>query len=534
MPTQSDLLEVYFDSKTLPGLIRSGWMLLLARRVQPRTGGRKHVLRPGDYADRLLYGALIAGPALILSGFQSLRTAITGKPRQFEDGAWQWALQFSLREDLAHHTVETTGYAADRPDTATETDDLTAWVVALTQFIWEYDDLMGVIWDEWTQIRLIAQVAEEADLSDHPLVARLVREWELARPYHAPLNGTYADIRREVLRAFLAPRLEMLPAEYRQKLDDRYNRLAHTRRARYQRQMSLLSRIEPGPMRDDKVMIPLWDACVGLVAGGEYHLLNLVLRDAQGRPLVFSTDGECWPLTIRDGQAFHPDGREMFARGADICFVEGGARAGALEPVAVSHIKWQIDQILRTRPDSSVMQRHEVDVLLAESPRRLQKRLRALLPSSTRDALEDLLHAPVIINWDMHPRDRTLAELRRAQRGTGNHALTVIRTDTSMVFDQHHVYFDGTWSLAMAEVLTNAASQWNKRITGITPRECTVPAALKIEATPTFLREARRHQQITEISAETTIFDITQIFNLRKLLSETGTHLTVNDLLVTT
>ncbi|MCC6904601.1 MAG: hypothetical protein IT326_02080, partial [Anaerolineae bacterium] len=42
------------------------------------------------------------------------------------------------------------------------------------------------------------------------------------------------------------------------------------------------------------------------------------------------------------------------------------------------------------------------------------------------------------------------------------------------------------------------------------------------------------HQQITEISAETTIFDITQIFNLRKLLSETGTHLTVNDLLVTT
>jgi hypothetical protein len=146
-----------------------------------------------------------------------------------------------------------------------------------------------------------------------------------------------------------------------------------------------------------------------------------------------------------------------------------------------------------------------------------------------------LSRTPIIINWDSQQRDRSLAEIRRANRGIGDHALVIMRTADSIIFDQSHVFFDGTWSLAMAEVLTTAAVQWAKRCITIAPGEASPPRAIPLVTNARFTREALSLRQHPEISAETTIYDINPVFELRELLLEkTITRLTVNDLLVIT
>ena len=55
---------------------------------------------------------------------------------------------------------------------------------------------------------------------------------------------------------------------------------------------------------------------------------------------------------------------------------------------------------------------------------------------------------------------------------------------------------------------------------------------LTLKPSSAFIRDAKPLQQVPEISAETTIYDISLIFQLREMLAKTGTRLTVNDLLV--
>ena len=176
----------------------------------------------------------------------------------------------------------------------------------------------------------------------------------------------------------------------------------------------------------------------------------------------------------------------------------------------------------------------ETDRLLTEAPRKAQRRLRRLLPAATRASLDELARAPVIINWDVQHPDRSLAELRRTRRGVGDHALTLMRTTQSFIFDQSHIFFDGTWSLAIAEVLTNSAIQWCERCLTLTPIPAAPAQRLDLASSPAFLSKARRLQGPAEIAAETVIWDISSVFALRELLAETGTSLTVNDLLVIT
>src|SRR5438874_1582051 len=105
-----DRLEAYFAADSLTGLIRSGMTLLRARRVRARSEAEAHKFNFADFANQVLYYALIAIPAVGLAAFQQARSAISGQPRQFPRGSWQFYLGFGLREDRAHHTVETRGY----------------------------------------------------------------------------------------------------------------------------------------------------------------------------------------------------------------------------------------------------------------------------------------------------------------------------------------------------------------------------------------------------------------------------------------
>lgn len=533
MTLESEPLEQYYASDTLSGLIRSGLTLLNARRVRSRGEAQHGHLHLSDLVQQFLYAVFFIAPAILLEAFQRLRTALTGKSRAFPHGSWQFYLSFGLREDPAHFTNETIGYHLNRSPQASELDDLTAWVMAVIQFLWDYDDLMAAVWDEWVKLRLVTQAAEQGGLAGDELFVRLQRKWEIARPYDAPLNGTYADIRRAAFEEFIRPRLEALPDALRAEVIAEYERLAAAQREAFQRQMSLLSYLVPGRFVDRKAPIPLWEARIALVVNGRYYLIPITDHDASGAPLVYDYAGRAWPLRVQDGQPYSPEGERLVLRGARFYRVRDGEVVGYLDMTAASRIKGLLRSILTQAPPPE--NGLPPDILLVETPRRSQRRLRRLLPPETRSALTKLNHAPVIINWDLRPRDRPLAELRRAQRGIGDHALTVMRTESSFIFDQSHVFFDGTWSLAIAEVLTNAAIRWRERCAMLAPTEThhTIQPLI-LRPSHAFLSSAQAQRQGPEISAETTIWDISSVFLLREELARMGTRLTVNDLLVIT
>ncbi len=535
MPSESEPLEYFFDAGNLSGLLRSGLTMLKARHVRSRfeAGGQSRFdLR--QLGNQALYVVLIAIPAVILQTYHAARTMITGQPMGYPEGSWQFYLHFGLREDLAHHTSETTGYFENHPAEATDLDDLTAWVMTVMQFLWGYDDLMGVIWDEWTTLRLVEDIAEEANLTQTEPFRNLLRQWEITRPYSAPLNGTYADVRHGSFEQFLAQRLSTLPANLRDTVAARFRALAGSQREHFQGQMSLLSRLVPGRFHDTKVKLPLWDVKIGLVLGGRYHLISVVNRDDQGAPVIYGPGGTHWPLTFHHGKPVDPTGAALALRGIQLFRESDDEWVGYLDMCSASRVKGQLKHILAVAGTDGPGEEHRVDILLAETPRKRQRGLRRLLPPETQASLDELAHAPIILNWDRRARDASLAELRRVHRGIGDHALTIMRTESSMIFDQSHVYFDGAWSMAMAEVLTSAAVQWCKRCITIAPSDAPPLKPLTLKPSSRFTQEARSQRQVPEISAETTIYDISLVFELREMLVKTGTNLTVNDLLIIT
>jgi hypothetical protein len=397
--------------------------------------------------------------------------------------------------------------------------------------------LMGVIWQEWTLLKLVKEAARLGGVENDARFVRLQRQWELARPYNAPLNGTYADVRRAAFNAFISPRIDALPEHFKEHIFSRYSRLKGNLPL-YQGQMSVMARLAPGRYRDSKVPIPLWEANIGLIHDGSYYLINVADRDENGAPVVYGQGGVRWPLGFVDGSPIAPDGAALVVQDGQVHRASDGEWLGYLDLAPASRVKGQVQAILAQPPIAKTMPGHDVpdlDLLLAETPRDRQHRLRGLLPEETQHSLALLSRTPIIINWDVQQRDRSLAEIRRANRGLGDHPLVIMRTADSVIFDQSHVFFDGTWSLAMAEVLTTAAVQWAKRCITIAPGEAPPPRSLPLINSARFTREALNLRQYPEISAETTIYDIAPIFELRELLLEkTITRLTVNDLLVIT
>ena len=63
--------------------------------------------------------------------------------------------------------------------------------------------------------------------------------------------------------------------------------------------------------------------------------------------------------------------------------------------------------------------------------------------------LEDV---PIVINCDQRDPSLPLSSLRHTERGIGSHPLTLIDTGKTMVFDQSHIFFDGAWGAALAEI----------------------------------------------------------------------------------
>jgi hypothetical protein len=530
-----DPLESYFAATSLGGLIKSGITLLKARRVRLRSEVDSPKFNISDFANLILYYVLIAVPAVLLEVYQRIRTAVTRKPRHYPRGSWQFYLGWKLREDLAHHTVETQGYHIDRPAEAVELDDLTAWIMTTIQFVWGYEELMGVIWDESIMLKLVETAAEDCGMTRSPEFIRLQRQWEVLRPYGAPLNGTYADVRRAAFENFIRPKRSALPREAQEWITDEYETLAATKRVGYQKQMSLLAKVISNRFMDEKEAIPLWDAKIGLIVRGRYYLLDIAAHDEDGLPIVYGHGGGRWQLQFRDGEPIDETGERLVLEGEQLYRLRDHKWAGYLDMTSASRVEWQLREILNETVPEVRHPEMATDILLAETPRSAQRRLRGLLPAESREELKQLSNAPVIINWDAGASEDWLAKLRRAQRGIGDHALTIRRTDKTFIFDQSHVFFDGTWSLAMAEVFTSAAVQWCRRIITITPSESIPVKPLRLQANDTFRKAAETLRQTPEITAETTIFEfISLVSQLRTMLSSRGAQLTINDLLVIT
>lgn len=545
LPEIADLKEhiaSIFPAGNLPGLILSGLTTLNSRHITRQRAQQDidTLFKGAGLVPKGIFSILVGGPAVVLSAYQSiLKLAGKDSAAAFPDGTWQFYLQFALREDTGRHTSETLAYFQRRVRSAALVDDLSAWIMTATSTLFDTDSLNGCLWSEWTTLRLIQQAAAEAGMSGTAPYSNLLRAWQAARPYTAPAMASYADVRRRAFNEFLAGVVDGLLPESVAWVRAEMTRYAEEEQDAYQQQMSLLARLIPGKFRDEREPVPLWKAHVGVIWRGHTYLFPAAARDDHGRPRVFSDGGKGFPLTFDDdGQPLGPYGNPLSWDGPWLYRMgRSGEReyVGYLAPAPPEQVKAQVEAITRRNHPPSVSR---VESRLVNTPRGEQERLRRLLPEETRDALDLLATAPILINWDEHDRDQPLGQLRReARRGIGDHPLTVIRTGDSIVFDQSHIFFDGLWGMAIAEAMTNQAIAWAGYMKHTRPADSAPPPPdpLRLVGSPEFESAALvldRDVLPAEVDAEITIDNLSRLNQCRRWLRDRGASLTINDLLL--
>ncbi len=555
----------------LPAFLLQGLVQLKDRTIKPeRVAADLHLIFQATKQVGI-FGTFLAAPALALHGYQKL-LALAGKDIEsaFPDGPWQFYTEFGLREDAARHCAETVGF---QRVTASEEDALTAWVAAALHTIFAYDDLLANEWDERMLLRTLDVLVEEhaaarfpssvaPDTSEHAQqmaaavarvraeygLERLASGWVAVRPYRTPdggLPGNYAAARRARFRAYIDQELQQLPLELRTALDAR---LADHRKAElvaYQRQMTLLMTLDAESYRDQRVALSLHQARVAVVVCGQYYLIDACARDANGNLLMYPLDGGATSSGVALSLRTAGDGTLRDSHDRPVTIDRRGRvkigtlAVGSLHHASLETIKRQVRAILQHVDVNRITPNHELaatDRLLAQAPRERQTALRTLLTPETQAELLALRMAPIIINWDVHDGGLPLTSIRRTHRGIGDHALTIIRTDRSMLFDLSHIFFDGGWGMALAEIMTNLATDF-AALAAQTPTDAgttlsTTP--LRLEPTPAFLQAAQvaMAHSPAEAAAETTAVDLRAIIQLRQRLGRRQLALTVNDILL--
>jgi hypothetical protein len=488
-----DVVSRVIPAGNVPGVILNGLARLSGRRPPLETVKRDvGLLFKGveQVLDKAVYGAFFAGPAAIIWGYQNLLKLAGKEPEDaFPEGVWQFYVEYALREDTARHTNETFGFDAllkRHRIRLSAVDRIAAWVMASVHCLHQYDDLMENEWYERTCTRLLCEVTQKEP--DAARYARLYRGWQRQRPYgrgsDAGPNETYCAYRRLKFDRFLGDAMQDLSGDLRHEWTRRV-RLAQERDlGAYLRQMSILAYLEPGTYGETRVPIPLERAHVGLIHRGRYYVIPA-----------------CSPGTVR--------------------------------PTDVHAVRAQVAAVMARPPDAPPLQLSA----LAQIKRVAWDRLRGQMDRTVLKELDALRYAPILLNADRRPRHFPLAELRQAERGVGDHALTLFDTGETIVFDQSHIFFDGTWGAALAEIVTNEALSWAVYLDSL-------PLAQPGESLPRVLgctlslsereRVGQASRVASEASAETDIANLKAILALRKLFKQRSDllRLTVNDLLV--
>jgi hypothetical protein len=494
LPEIDSVVEVIaqiIPAGNVPGMILSGLARLPGQRLPPQMA-QQHVAALLSGVEQILehvaFGTVFAGPAAVIWGYQNL-LKLAGKDLEssFPDGIWQFYVDYALREDTARHVNETHGFDTllqQHGIHLSETDRLTAWVMAAISCLHQYDALLEIEWRERVATSLYRELTQA--LPEAARYANLYREWEIQRPYRRGAEAAsydYPDYRRIKFDHFLQEAVRDLPPTLRAAWAGRMQS-AEQDLPSYQRQMSILTYLQPGEYSETHLAYSFDQVKIGLILRGNYYLLPVY------------TPGTAVPLDAETVRA------QMAA-----LLASPGALPAQLATLA---------QVKR-----------------AALPGLLQKLNPVLV-----EGLEKLRFAPILINADQRPANLPLTELRRAERGIGDHALTIFQTGKTFVFDQSHIFFDGILGAALAEILTNEALSWAVYLQTLPAARPAIQLLYTPLAFPIASAEAeliRKAPQITpETSAENEKVNLGACTSLRRLFKQRSDHLqlSINDLLV--
>jgi len=494
----------------VPGVILNGLARLPGNRQPLETTKRDiNLLFQGveQVLDSAVYGTFFAGPAAIIWGYQNLlRLAGKDPDTAFPEGTWQFYADYALREDTARHANETHGFDTRLQQhhiQLSQTDRLTAWVMAAIHCLHQYEALLANEWRERAYVKILQEVVSQtpgpSTAASPPLrvpsapkgtpnYTQLYAEWEKCRPYtrgpDAAPHDNYPAYRQIKFDKFLEEALHGLDSGLRRQWVEKVRAAKEQALPAYQRQLSILAYLEPARYAETRTPLPKCDAHIGLIYQGHYYLIPA-----------------CAPNTD--------------------------------QPAEVEAVRAHLAAILNQPSVTPTMPLTSVVGIKRETWPNLRKKLsRSLLGE-----LEALRLAPILLNSDARDRRLPLAELRQAERGLGSHALTLFDTGESMVFDQSHIFFDGSWGAALSEILTNEALAWAVYLNTLPPpRPTGTPArALAFRFQPAEIEAMRQSPHVTpEASVETEAANVRAILALRKLFKRRNDliQLTVNDLLV--
>jgi len=521
----------------LPAFVLSGLLKLKGRVISPNQMKEdlNALMRGVGLIPRGIYGAFIAGPATVLYAYQKL-VELAGKDpaSAFPYGTWQFYLQMALREDVARHANETVGFQNALPDRHGDLNAAAAWVCAIIELLYSYDDLLTVDWTERVVLRLILDEATEAKICEQPPFASLIGEWSKARPYHRPSTGSdYVSYRKMVFQQFIQERLNALPSASRESFQKNYKARLAEELAAYQEQMTMLAVLDPDRYLEQKQMVPLWQAAIGFIWKGYTYLLPVCQYNSLGNPLCYLPPADAAPMPLYmmpDGTLCDEARRKIVVdRLGQVFYQDKGQFVGRLRPPDAGVIKGWLAAIMGA-PDAPSPR---LDLLLAQVPRQQQAALRQQLPSLAQAELGALRRAPVLLNWDLQAADQSLAHIRRNHRGVGDHALTIFRTAKSMVFDQSHIFFDGIWGMAVAEILTHQAIYWQSQVGGMpTTTWAMPPTPLSFSGCGGVEEQARAAIRPIEAAGESGGVDTQRLTTVGQWLRQRGVRLTINDLLL--
>ncbi len=458
----AELVGKLVPAGNVPAVILSGAARLKDRIPPPHIVRRDiHMLFTGveNVLDKAAYWGFFGGPAAVLWGYQNiLKLAGKDPVDAFPRGTWQFYVDYALREDTARHATETYGFdyrlRQSQIDLAPG-DRITAWTMTAIYCLRYYRALLAIAWRERVYLTLLREVTADLPAAAH--YAGLYRRWLKHRPYgraqDAAPEDTYPIYRRKRFDRFLAEATRSLPDKVREGWRAQIEETEARELEDYQDQMSILAYLEPTTYSEVHHPLAFREAHIGIIYQNHYYLIPAADPDS-GRPADIHT------------------------------------------------VRAQVAALLASRPEGPPAQLRD----LALVKRTALVDLRDRFAPDFTTALDRLRCAPILLNFDAAgSHARPLAEIRRAERGTGDHPLTLFDTGSTFVFDMSHIFFDGIWGAAIAEILTNEALGWARYLhsQGV-PAPVPAPAPLNLAPTPEDMEAIRQAPHVTpEASAET-------------------------------
>ena len=478
-----DLISKVIPAGNVPGMILSGLARLPGRRIPAQKlqqdvnalfSGMEQIL------DKAVYAALFITPASIIMAYQRmLRLAGKDPETAFPEGVWQFYTGYALREDTARHTNETHGFDTilrQHDIELNSVDRLTAWFMASAITLQQYDALLENEWRERVAVSLMEELTQEKGTA-----RALQREWELIRPYRRGEDAsdlTYPAYRRFKFDQFINEKLEPLSKALKKTWETKLREAIKDGLPAYQKQMSILAYLDPGPYSETRVPINPADTQIGIIHQNTYYLLP----------------------------AFEAD---------------------------VMNVRSQIARLLASSPSTQSQL-----ASLARIKRSALPSLRNKLNPSFVNSMDNLRFAPILLSADRRSRSLPLSEIRQTERGVGSHSLTIFDTGQTMVFDQSHIFFDGAWGTALSEIMTNEALSW-ARYLNMLPSPAPAPtklfSSLDLGLSQADMELVQKAPHISpEAAAETDLVNVKACISLRRQFKQRNDllQLTVNDLLV--